>query len=347
MEQDQKYGLQNILDKKTLKWIFVGGKGGVGKTTTSSSLATLLSKNGSKVLIISTDPAHNLCDCFDQKFNGKEPVPVNGLQNLYGMVQNIYIQTSLYVYIKEIDPKIDPESIKFPDFTGFQTDQASQTFMSEIISSVPGIDEAMSFSQLVNSLEKYDFDVIVFDTAPTGHTLRLLNFPSLLDKGIEKLLSLRQKFTGILGQLSGIVGNEQDQDQIFNKVFQNLEKMKKTVEKVNEQMKDPQKTTFVAVCIPEFLSMYETDRLVYQLAKYEIDISNIIINQVLFPNDTCKMCKARSKMQKKYIDQIIELYEDFHIQIVPLQENEVRGVQSLQSFCGLLLVKQTLPQIPQ
>lgn len=79
------------------------------------------------------------------------------------------------------------------------------------------------------------------------------------------------------------------------------------------------KTTFIAVCIPEFLSMYETERLIQELANFNIDIRNIVINQLLYPDDDCRMCKARSKMQKKYLDQIVELYEDFHITLMPLQ----------------------------
>ena len=83
--------------------------------------------------------------------------------------------------------------------------------------------------------------------------------------------------------------------------------------------------------------MYETERLIQELFKFEIDIRNIVINQVLFDCGNCKMCKSRVNMQKKYIDQIKELFEDFHITILPLQENEVRGVNSLTPFSDMLI----------
>ena len=114
--------------------------------------------------------------------------------------------------------------------------------------------------------------------------------------------------------------------------------MKKRIEEVSKQFKDADKTTFVAVCIPEFLSMYETERLAIELAKQEIDIHNIVINQVLFPDPSqnCKKCSARRKMQEKYLSQIAEIYDDFHLTINPQLDNEVRGVESLKAFGKLL-----------
>jgi len=277
------------------------------KTTTSCSLAVLLSKSRENVLLISTDPAHNLSDAFGQKF-GTAPSLVKGFKNLYAM---------------EIDPTVEVE-------TGDVLDSSSQTLISELASSIPGIDEAMSFAELMKQVQSMNYSVIVFDTAPTGHTLRLLSFPSVLEKAFEKLMSVKNKFAGIFQQVSGMINNPNTEEKLLNK----LEQTKATIQVINQQFKNADATTFVCVCIPEFLSLFETERLVQELSKFKIDTHNIVVNQVLMPEkgSTCKKCVARVKMQSKYLEQIQDLYSDFNVTRLPLLDEEVRGVEALEKF---------------
>ncbi|GFY92403.1 P-loop containing nucleoside triphosphate hydrolases superfamily protein [Actinidia rufa] len=117
--------MQNILEQESLKWVFVGGKGGVGKTTCSSILSILLARVRSSVLIISTDPAHNLSDAFQQRFT-KTPTLINGFTNLYAM---------------EVDPTVENEETLGSD--------GMDGFLSDLGNAIPGIDEAMSFAEML------------------------------------------------------------------------------------------------------------------------------------------------------------------------------------------------------
>ena len=144
--------------------------------------------------MISTDPAHNLSDAFDQKFTNK-PTQVKGIDNLYCM---------------EVDPSAN-EAGGNSFFSGLLGGGAAggeggDSFMKDLMASVPGIDEATSFGEVIKSLDEYKFDLIIFDTAPTGHTLRLLNFPTILEKGLLKLMELKDKFGGMLNSMSGMMG---------------------------------------------------------------------------------------------------------------------------------------------
>ena len=127
--------------------------------------------------------------------------------------------------------------------------------------------------------------------------------------------------------------------------------MKGVIDAVNARIHAPAETTFVCVCIPEFLSLYETERLVQELSKFDIDTHNIVVNQVLFScavdaagaggapsNVTCGRCSARARMQAKYLEQIKDLYgDDFHVIKTPLLNEEVRGAPRLTAFGQFLL----------
>ncbi|KAF8309995.1 arsenical pump-driving ATPase [Clavulina sp. PMI_390] len=311
--------LQNVLDQTSLKWIFCGGKGGVGKTTTSCSLAIQLAKVRQSVLLISTDPAHNLSDAFGQKFN-KEATLVNGFTNLYAM---------------EIDPTGSiQEMIDNADESG---NGAMGGMMQDLAFAIPGVDEAMGFAEIMKHVKSMEYSVIVFDTAPTGHTLRFLSFPTVLEKALGKISQLGGRFGGLISQMSTMMGAPAGGQE---DMFARLEQMRAVITEVNTQFKDPEKTTFVCVCISEFLSLYETERLVQELTSYEIDTHNIVVNQLLFPGaaSTCEHCNVRFKMQQKYLGEAHELYDEFfHIVQLPLLTEEVRGPEKLKTFSEMLV----------
>jgi hypothetical protein len=198
---------------------------------------------------------------------------------------------------------------------------------------IPGVDEAMSFAEVLKQVKSMSYEVIIFDTAPTGHTLRFLQFPTVMEKALSKVSQLSRQFGPMLNTFLGASGrlpNGQNMDEIIEK----MEALRETIAEVNGQFKDADLTTFVCVCIPEFLSLYETERMIQELNSYEIDTHSIVVNQLLYPkkDNPCEQCNSRRKMQKKYLDQIEELYDEFNVIKMPLLVEEVRGKEKLEKY---------------
>ena len=299
--------------KKDTHFLFFSGKGGVGKTSVAAATALHHSMKGKKVLIISTDPAHSLADSFDTKIGGE--VRKIG-RNLYAV---------------EIDPKLAMEEYK--DVLSPQLDKVSalkglgleDTF--DMAGMTPGIDEIASFDRFLKYMNSSEYDIIVFDTAPTGHTLRLLSLPDVLDSWIGKIIKIRMRLSGLTSMVKRLVGSDSDEKDT---TLEKLEEMKKRIKFAKEVLSNPHKTGYNIVMIPEAMSIYESQRSVCFLNDVSIPVSNVIVNQIIPENPKCEFCSGKRKLQLARISEIREKFPSNKILKLHLFREEVRGKDMLE-----------------
>ena len=282
-------------------YIFFSGKGGVGKTTMASASAIHHASFGKKTLIVTTDPASNLADVFEQEI-GHKITPINGVSNLFAM---------------EIDPDEATREYKERIIGPFREVMPEDVIASlEENLSGPCTTEMASFDRFIDFMEGNEYEVIVFDTAPTGHTIRLLELPVDWSRHIE------QSANGSGQTCLGPVRTIQDSKDKYDLA--------------TALLKNTARTTFIFVMRPEALSLYETQRASKELETIGIKSGRLIINGIL-PEAVCDVEFFRKKYeaQQQVIRETKEaIQKPMHYML--LRDSEVKGILGLNAVAGEL-----------
>ena len=306
--------LKKLKRTRKTEYHFFSGKGGVGKTSVAAATALWFARKGKKTLIISTDPAHSLSDSFREKIGG-DVKKID--KNLYAV--EIDPKKAMEEYKEKYMPKIENMGM----LKGLGLDE---TF--DMASMTPGIDEIASFDKFLSYMNSNEYDVIVFDTAPTGHTLRLLSLPDVLDSWIGKMIKLRMKFSGLANMVKKVLPFGDDkEEQDFG--AEQLDAMKERINQAKKILTDPEKTSYNIVMIPEYMSIYESERALRTLKEYNIPVKHIIVNQLIPNNTKCDFCSAKSRQQKERLKIIKNKFRNYKIYQVPLFKEEVNGKEML------------------
>ena len=299
----------NGLENNDLKLIIFGGKGGVGKTSCAIATALALSENH-KTLLISTDPAHSLSDCLEQPI-GFKVVRINEAPGLSAI--EVVADEALSRFKSE-----HQEQMKKLLETSTNLDNEDIDQMLTL--SIPGIDEVMSFKTIIDFIEEGQYDKYVVDTAPTGHALRLISSPKLLDEWIKVAAKMRWKYRFMITSFSGSYQPDEVDTFLIN--------LKKTVKRIENLLRDRTKCEFIAVCIPEAMAIMETTRLLADLDKSGIIPRQIIVNNVMVA-DGSDFCNRRKAGQLPYLQEISSVFTHLNQTEVPMFAEEIKGMEPL------------------
>ena len=284
------------------EYIFFSGKGGVGKTSMASTTAVYHADQGKKTLIVTTDPASNLADVFEQPI-GHHVTPITGVPNLWAM---------------EIDPDEATREYKersLAPMRGLFDDEMLKVVEEQL--SGPCTEEMASFDKFTDFMEDDNWDVIIFDTAPTGHTLRLLELP------VEWSKHIKDSAEGSGQTCMGPVALIQDS--------------KKKYDDAVARLRDTSRTQFIFVMQAEQTSLEETSRSVTELAAIGVATSRIIVNGLVPEGETVNpFFWKRRDMQLTYLERAKQLYAGIPVQTMELLDSEIKGVAMFRKVAPML-----------
>ena len=267
--------------------IFFGGKGGVGKTTCSSAYALARSRAGDRVLLVSTDPAHSLGDVFGSEIGANE---TELQRNLYGL--EVDPDTEAGRYVERV--KQDVERIFSPGVAR----QARRQI--DLASASPGVAEVALLDRIIDLVvdRQGSYDLVVFDTAPTGHTLQLLRMPDAMTTWVDALVKHRRAMLEIDR------GGEQSDAPDTDPVVIALERRRRRLDALARCLLDRTRTSFVLVTIAERLAIEETARAEAQLATTGVDVGAVIVNRLLPEGLSGEFFEARKAQEREYTSEI-------------------------------------------
>jgi arsenite/tail-anchored protein-transporting ATPase len=298
--------------------LFFGGKGGVGKTTCASAMALAASRAGRRVLLVSTDPAHSTSDLFERPIG---PEPVELLPGLTGLEIDGGFESKRYVAkVKDhINSLFGPHILK----------EASRQI--DLAASMPGAAEVALFDRMGELIRGEDtrFDLIIFDTAPTGHTLRLIQMPELMEAWIRALSRSRQAMLGA------------DQDDSNDPIMRSLSDRLERLREFRGRLLSPRATAFVLVLVPERLPIEETARAIDQLAEAGVNVGGLVVNRVLPDSSPDPFLRSRRQQEQVYLDEIARRFGRHPMVHLPQLPSDVHGLTTLGEIAARLMASPT------
>ena len=311
---DQRRAAQRLLDKRIL---FFGGKGGVGKTTCSAAVALAASRTGRRVLLVSTDPAHSTSDIFERPFTSEER---EILPNLFGLEIDAAFEAGRYV----AGVKAQIAKMFSPSVLGAAHRQI------DLAASMPGVGDVALFERLTQIVAAREsaYDLVVFDTAPTGHTVRLLQMPELLRTWIDALAGQRRR--AVERDRAIQVDDSESTEDEPDPIVVALARRRQRLEEVRTRLVEHRDTSFVLVLVPERLPIEESARAAAALGESGIDVSSLIVNRVLPDGLEGEFYAARRRQEAVYRREIDERFATLDRIVIAQLESDVYGVARLE-----------------
>ena len=324
--------------------VFVGGKGGVGKTTTAAALALAAAERNRACLVVSTDPAHSLGDVFERSIGDAETVLAPRLTGL-----EIDPDRAAAAHVASVKERM--KTLVHPRLY----DEVDRQL--ELAVHAPGATEAALVERVaeLTALAGSRFDLVVFDTAPSGHTVRLLSLPEVMGAWMDGLLRHRERSSrlgALLGRLGGGAGRgdelslidqraDHPRDSPEARIDALLQARRRKFAAARERLLDAAGTAFLLVVNPDRLSILESRRVADTLARFDLPVSALVVNRVLpdGADATGAFVDARRAQERASLREIEEVFPALPRTVVPLRPDDVRGLDALRAVGARLLAR--------